>query len=740
MINYLTYSDFTVVLDPTGLYDIPQGYTVIKTEVEWIKSFFVLPGCYWVTGKGSNAKQLCDWSQEWLRVWNKTDAILEIKKDPCIEIKSIFGSVAIPDHWTDEQLLSLATQLSRYPRKTAIADYLTEQTQNDLWQKEASEENLAAWLGIQLSNEYQPLEKVWQHQHINSNLSFYYQTDDKARLLRQWLGIVEPPLHELNVFPNPVPNWLSVEFERYWQEQLYKSECKVLDELIPSKQADMKRVANVAYQVLSNRQQWIINNREKRLANYLNQEQKQHLYNCQPPLKPEPLPLSATPEQTLNWVTQKYLPFRRWEIMLQQVSTSEKFSDYLADSFIEWLLEHYPQLKVAPVNSSLLNYNVTEHTLNLCNKNPVFWVVIDGLGWLDHLDLLSYLKDSYGLNLETEIQPRFSLLPTKTEYAKWGLYAQKTPKSLDWTNNCSKVFEKLGKGQRYTDTQMDSLYQDLKANKHLLYCWDTTKLDELYHDRVDWLNLYKVKRPSILEQIAREINHCIKQYPQPENLTLVIASDHGQILGLSNSLSACPPELQAKGRMGIGKTNDSRFVVLDCDRYDLPHDISIVRSSATINAFNYTKEKQVIGSHGGLFPEEVIVGFSVLHQSTQRLPIFVSCWGEGKPREPGQIQVTIDNPNSISITNLWLYIEELPTFQKGYSLSHTISANEKQVLDLPIPAFPELPSQVNEQSIKLSGYLTFEYTNSETDKANLLESSLTVKQIFSSGLDINEFL
>ncbi|WP_267145354.1 hypothetical protein [Nostoc commune] len=32
-------SDQHIILDPTGLYDIPSGYIRITTEVEWIQFF-----------------------------------------------------------------------------------------------------------------------------------------------------------------------------------------------------------------------------------------------------------------------------------------------------------------------------------------------------------------------------------------------------------------------------------------------------------------------------------------------------------------------------------------------------------------------------------------------------------------------------------------------------------------------------------------------------------------------------
>lgn len=66
--------DKPIVLDPTELYDIPPSYIPITTQVEWIQFFGVSDSPYWIRGKF-----LCQWAEEWLKVWDKTEAIAEIK-------------------------------------------------------------------------------------------------------------------------------------------------------------------------------------------------------------------------------------------------------------------------------------------------------------------------------------------------------------------------------------------------------------------------------------------------------------------------------------------------------------------------------------------------------------------------------------------------------------------------------------------------------------------------------------
>lgn len=495
------------------------------------------------------------------------------------------------------------------------------ETNEQIWLKEPSIQNLAAWLTIQVPQECRPLEQVWQHQFKGHYLATYYQTEDKGLLLRRWLGITQPVITELDKYPLSMPEFLLQEFNLHWEEQMYRTEGKVLDTLTPTKVAGMEQIAICAYKVLSNRPNWVTKVRETKVAAYLSHQQKIELSDRQPPPQPPLLTLDASPKQALTWATEDYLPFRRWEIAIHQPAFEQRISDRAADSFVEWILKHYPKMKVDSVDHSYLNYSVASLVRNLCSEGSVLWVVVDGLGWLDHRELLSLLTKNRQLAVETYMKPRFSILPTKTEYAKWSLYAQLLPNDSSWTNEAGKAFPKIGMGERYTDYRRAELRQDLKKGKHKLYCWDTEQFDELHHTERDWQHLYKVKRPHTLEGIAKEIQSFVEEYPTPDLLKIVIASDHGQILGTSEQITYSPEGLEAKGRMAIGKTDDPRFVVLECDRYSLPHDISIIRNSASLGAFSYTTNKKIIGSHGGLFPEEVVVGVSVLRTSVQRRPV-----------------------------------------------------------------------------------------------------------------------
>jgi serine/threonine protein kinase len=735
-----------VVLDPTGLYSPPEGYLEIRTEVEWIQSFFRLDAPYWVTGKGLQAKRLCDWTREWLRVWNRLDFVLEEKQHPRDRLQRLFGSVPIPEEWTEQQILQLSTVIDTYPSENPVAHLLADliDGERQLWFEPPSTRHLAQWLSVQVPDSCKPLERIWQNQVAKdaAELADYYQTEDKLQLLRQWAGIVQSPpkIKALGCYPLPIPHFFADEFQSFWERQILSAEGKAIDKLAPNQQPGMEQIAPLVHKILKARPSWITSERKRKLSSYLKYQELRELDNLQPPPQPTPLDLEASVKDAMQWVTDQYLPFRRWDIAINASETRPSGSARLADSFVNWLLKHYPDLRFS---SSVLNYSVAALVQDLCQEHSVLWVVVDGLGWLDHQQLLAYLTQNGSFSIESALQPKISILPTKTEYAKWSLYSQLPPSHSAWVPDAGKGFLMMGTGKRYTDRdyKRGTLHRDLNKNAHQLYCWDTDKFDHLYHTEQDWQNLYQVQRPHVLEGIARDIEYCVKQHPNPEQLKIVIASDHGQILGAAEQLSNCPEGLDLKGRMAIGKTDDPRFVILEAERYGLPHDLSVVRGAACLNAFSYTEKNEIIGSHGGLFPEEVVVGVSVLRLFTARLPVQVICYGEGDAGHNGELTLTIDNPNTVPLTQLCLYINELPSLKTGYSLEIIVPAGQKVQAQIPVTNYPELPPNHEGRQLALTGELGFQFADVEAGTASLdAESRLNVKQLFSSGLDIDDFL
>ncbi len=738
--------DRPVVLDPTKAYPVPQGFMTIDTELDWIRSFGNGSPC-WVRGK-----TLCAWAEAWLHSWQRSHQIAQIKQPPREKLAALLTPIAVPTDWTDAQCLMVVTRLEHYPQHP-IAHLLAELTESDLqiWLAEPSINNLAAWLAIQVPDDARVLEQAWQAQRRHHPLGNYYATTDKSQLLKQWLGIADHRPSNLDLYPKDlypkdldIPAWLVSEFETYWERELHRTEGKVLEERSLGTLAVPTRIAAVAYRVLRQQPIYSTRAREASLRPYLAHNQYQELQQRQRPPEPTPLDINASPQEALRWATEDYLPLRHWETVIAQVSQDQQMSDCLATSFEDWILTHYPQIKVDAVAQSWLNYNVAHHIQHLSQTAPLLWVVVDGLGWLDHQTLLGILQETKQIQVDRGLQARFSILPTKTEYAKWSLYSQRLPGHESWQPSAGKGFT-WHNAKRYTDDDVHKgrLQKDLQQGKYALYCWDTDGFDRLYHHGGDWLELYNVERLRVLKAIAEDILRFVAMHPQADQMTVAIASDHGQLMGVSTKLTHVPPQLDLKGRMAIGSTDDPRFVVLAKQDYDLPHDITVVRGSTSFNSFSYTDDKHIIGCHGGLYPEEVVIGFSVLKRSVQRAPVIVTVTGEGRPHETGQLTITIHNPNPIALEQLSIVVQEIPALRSGRDLEIKIAANDKQSVRISFPDCPELPLHHPDKRLILTGQLNFTYQQAEVSSVELdRRSALEINQIFSSGIEggLDDFL
>lgn len=760
-----TPDKFTVTLDPTDSYQVPNGYRIIATELEWLQYFHIkeleVTQHYWISGH-----YLCNLTRKWLDLHELSHTIANEKQEPIIYLQALLGNSIDLTQWQspslENYLYSLCDRLRHYqltkPKADPIIELLADITENyQIWTEAPSINHLAQWLLIDIHDDFQSFEKYWQQvitQTIHdSQLAAAYAVDDKQELLRKWIGLDSSSnlAKELGEFPFSIPDSLAKELNNHWQQKILESEGKVLD-TISLDLPNIQQIINLAYDLSIKHPELIVSDHIHRLPYSISQ--RHNLLNLLPPDLPEALDLNVSVNEAINWVTEKYLPFRQWELTVAKKSINERESDRLGESFAHWLYQQYPNLKTQSVAESPLNYSTAHLVTQLAKHNPVLWVVIDGLGWLDHQELIQYLTEGNSsknalqntLKIETELSARISILPTKTEYAKWSLYTQLPCDRSDWSPEMAQAFPQMGIGDRYTDGRTSVLYDDLRNAKHSLFCWDTEQLDHLYHESRDWDSLYHSDRPATLRKLADQIHYCIQQHPQPERLKVVIASDHGQLMGEVPLMPNPPRDVNGSGRMAIGSTNDPRCFILGSRAFGLPEDISVPKSNICFSAFQKTSQGLGIGLHGGLFPEEAIVGVSVLSQSIERKPIVINLSGKGKAKQTSKLLITVDNRlNSIAICNLVLYIHELPTLLYGKTIARKLGGGRKDTYHIEI-TFPELPLNTQNGSnckYQLTGELRYNFTDTESERIALPKDTfIEIEQMFNSGFagGLDEFL
>lgn len=728
------------VLDPTEVYPQPEGWYVIDSEVRWLREARWQGGRFWIKGGF-----LCDWTLQWLKVWDMETAIDEIKVSPRERLCQLLSVQTVPAALTEPEILDLVTKISVFPDHERAARFLAQETQcESVWLGSPSLSHLAEWLMVEVAERYQFIEQIWQTRMIDASedhLKGFYHVQDKLSLLRKWIGLENETSIGLGKFPLEIPAFLAKEFDDLWMERIIKSEGRVFDTLRPNEQPGMKRLGEVARKIFLDNPSWISRERLNALSGHLDESVWQELARRISPQEPEPLPRNASVAEALEWATAKYLPYRAWEV---RYGHSRDKSIQLASSFEEWIISQYPLLKTDAVDASPLNYSVSSLVRNLSADAPVLWIVVDGLGWLDHLKLLTILSEKSSLKLIQALIPKISILPTKTEYAKWSLYAELLPASEHWKADAGAGFNFVSGAKRYTDGQLNTLNRDISSAQTRVYCWDTTKLDELYHDGPEWENLQAVGIPTVLEGIVKQIEYLVDRHPQSSSLKVLVCADHGQVIGSPRRGGEVTSEVN--GRIGQGAINDNRFLNLSSGKFGIPHNIFVARGDAF-----YTTAKNGRGiaeaTHGGLLPEEVVVGVSVLQKAIIRLPVIVTCMGEGTVSRPGTLRIKIRNPNPTPLQDVTIYLDQVDDMRVGQSMNIVVNANSDVQIDLHIERTPapqlKADSQEPSNTIGLSGRITFRFSGVEPGEAEIssLDSVFKVNQIFQSGgIDIDEFL
>jgi hypothetical protein len=193
--------------------------------------------------------------------------------------------------------------------------------------------------------------------------------------------------------------------------------------------------------------------------------------------------------------------------------------------------------------------------------------------------------------------------------------------------------------------------------------------------------------------------------------------------------------------MAYGRVPDDRFVILEADRFGIQRDISVVRGSGCIQTFQVSQTGAMVGVHGGLFPEEVIVGVSVLEYGAERYPVSVLCRGKGRANEAGIIEIEIKNPNGTHLSDAFLYLREVAECAGGQPVQVTVGPYGRELVSVQVTKWPELPVGSKENQIRLTGFLQFRFAGVENGSAEIAtDSSIEVTQMFRSGLDIDEFI
>ena len=443
-------------------------------------------------------------------------------------------------------------------------------------------------------------------------------------------------------------------------------------------------------------------------------------------------------QSVLTWVTEQYLSLR-----LPDGQNRDEEADILAASFSNWILENYPKLANLDRETSPINLRTFYTVRTLSSNYWVLWVVVDGLSYTNHRRLIQLLSEkSASLRLEQDFA-LFAVLPTITERAKYGLTTGKFPQENErneWGTQ-SIFLAEFPDGVYAGNAGAAKLTEGLNRETPTVCYWNYTAIDDCFHDQTD-LVFAQHEVDGQLRSLAGKINQLVLTSANPNRLSVVICSDHGQMVGYCRKLKIDLQNQKARGRTVLGdisgphdrldqsfaRNSDEETVYLNPKGFRLAEPTTLALGRTYFVDWQNNARQEAIGVHGGLFPEEVVVGLSVLVRRPIRKLLTATITGIGETGQPGVVALQIDNANSTPITLLAIEIESVEISNTSNLIHKKIGAHQTVTLELLVRGYP-VP-QTNDEFTAL-GALCYEFDDGAQEEC-AITGRLTCKSLYSA--------
>lgn len=727
-----------IILDRSKENDVYPGYSIIETDLDFLRSEANLTEKIWVRGNF-----MCDWVKTVYRIRKINDLKITELISPYQQIRNIIG---VELDSLDSDLLRNILKIINTEKVEQLNELLRFLTTKDFWIEDPSVQHAAEWLMMEIDPKLtklaEQIQLSWSKQVKDTVLKkvYEYSIDRREEYLINWL--FEDELKNiLGVFPIK----LEKKFEHLLYEKIGKrlrsSNGKAVLEF-PQDTKNKSIYAKAILEYFSNNVKDFTINYLSHISLLLNTNQRNELQNLLNFSKIEPLSINATHEEAFEWATLSYLPFRDYE--LSKPTNDQTEADELALSFVNWTLEKYPELTSYPSENSPINIKTRHIAEEFSKTHWVLWVVVDGLNYLDHHKLLKLLGEKANLRISRD-ETVLAVLPTITKRAKYGLTVGKFAYQEEEIKEqvFKKVFIKAFPDGVYAgDTGFSILESGLQSETPKVCYWNFTEIDKLFHKNVD-LRSARHDVDSALEALAKKINDLVNSSYDPKLVAVVVCSDHGQMLRECKKLnvSSKSTHTYTHGRTALGsfdssdeKLSEDFLISENLETVSLnPKSFRLYEPTTVVYKLGYLAEdkkktKGGIGFHGGLFPEETVLGLSVLLRNTNLQPITAKVFGQGESGKSGKITITIDNPNSASINLITIIINGIEISEQSELFQSHIPKHQNKQFEFSINIFPE--PQLNDEFI-ISGKLYYEFEDGVTETCDIT-GKLICRTLYSS--------
>jgi hypothetical protein len=653
---------------------VPKGYVLVDTEVG-----------FWRSALGADNLFIMGDAYGWAKTFFEARGLkYQVRRSPELEMVTLCPKL------TAEQALVLyqkigAETFENLPRPLELAVIAATFWRQDWMQNEVSPNHAARFASWRIEQPklteaegilLEILANEWAESSQFVEKAAYRQTDLVAafKALKDWL---EQP-QDWQAFPLEISPTLRQQLTTEYRTEALQAQGRLLEKLPKINKQIRPIVADACARYFEAHPERFKNEDFAQIKPYLqSQSQLQNLRD----LLPVPIP-TALPKNTAewqSWFVNQYLPFRR-----KKAYQDSELRQVARDFAIRYL-ESYSHALAGSGDRQFLSFTKTQELPHF--ERVVLLVVLDGLSYPE-MELLwenLHAADSEGRLTLTETSWAFAPLPTITEVAKPALLAGVRPVLAVQQSRLGMVSSK--------DAALELALKDAKAGE--IHVWSLLDTDQVYHQaQSDTVGRYNAQ--GVLQAITARLFHLLNTAPQHLNLQIVITTDHGRLLSRSERLVSAPESMRPHGRAALGIISrdfpetgfiiENEVVLLDATRFGLSENAAIVLSDQCFRTAD-GKSGQEVQPHGGLFPEEVIIPFWVLHRDLNTPTLTATLSGSGEVGKIAPVILLVANPSHMDVTLLSIEI----VFASGAVhrvLQNMVKTMSEQTIELLLDNFP----------------------------------------------------
>jgi len=668
----------TIRLDRDGSAPVLDGYTLVSTEVEFLRLA--------TEGRPLHIRgdRLCSWAEAF---YTARDIAFQETPSYMRELRSLLPALSATQ--ISGLISLLGSRLESLERPLEVGSLLNAAAPHTLWHQPPSLQHLAEWLlwleETEILDCVEPLLEPhivrWQMEELPFETELYgIRTKEAAKqALDAWLGFTDRdsiPIRQ--EFPVEVPKRYQEKARNVWREEIIQSKGAKFEQLSHLKiPFSLKRIAaEEAYGYYLRNQNDLNVQRLEQLVPYLKGKQIASLRSILPPAQPSALP--SDPNGIVSWYIREYLPYREWQ-RSSGSAEGQEVAFRAALEFEKWYLENYPK----GLNLGALHRWISFNKVNQveCIDNSItLLIILDGMHVPDsRLLLQNILTETQRLTIASH-EYVFAPIPTVTRFAKEALLKGVPPSLTENLEPIGRILpEKHSPALRLRD-----------AERGKIYFWRVLEPDDTYHHKNTSENLLHDVEGRLAAE-ASKIKEIVESIPDGVILQIIITTDHGRLLSETHKTIPVPMGMESHGRAAWGQSPysfettpyriEGDVAYLMADNYGLSVDVAIPLDEGAFKDNNNRSGSELF-PHGGIFPEEVILPWIVLARDQVQPEATITISGNGRARRDGNFVVTVLNKSDID-----LFLETVTlTLRTGTTIN--ISADQK------IPARTQTPAEI----------------------------------------------